>query len=327
MRCKAVLQMLLAATLAAAAIGSGTALAQEPASGTVRLLVGYPPGGTVDLIARGLADKLKVSLGTTVIVDNRPGAGGRIAAEILRNSPPDGRTVLVTPGTVTVIAPLTFRKLRYDPAVDFTPVAHIANAQLALSTGASSPYKTLPEFVGWMRQNPAKASFGTSAAGSQLHFLGLMLAKAIQVDMTHIPYKGGAALMSDEIGGQVPAGIDALPDTYEFHKAGKIRILATSGAERAPYAPDVPTFREQGYPGIEGMAWFGAYMHAKTPKPVVEQIGRAMIEAVRQPDLRDKLTKTGLEPTGLDAAAFAAVIAADRARWKPIVEASGFVAD
>jgi tripartite-type tricarboxylate transporter receptor subunit TctC len=324
---KAVIRTLLIAALATGAAGVAPARAQERVTGTVRLLGGYPPGGTTDLIARLLADRLKVSLGTTVIVDNRPGAGGRIAAEVLRNSPADGRTVLVTPGSVTVIAPLTFRQLRYDPALDFQPAAHIANAQLALSTGAGSPYKTLPEFIAWLRQHPERASFGTSAAGSQLHFLGLMFAKAVRVDMTHIPYKGGAALITDEIGGQIPAGIDALSDTYEFHKAGKIRILATSGATRSPYAPDVPTFRELGYPGIEGMAWFGAYMHAKTPKPLVDQIGRAIVDAVKQPEIRGKLLKTGIEPTGLDAGAFAAVIAADRARWKPVVDASGFVAD
>lgn len=317
----------IVAGLCAAASLLGTAAAQpgDRVSGPVRLLVGFPPGGGGDIVARTVADRLSRSIGATVIVENRAGAGGRLAAEILKNAPADGNTVLITPLAPIVIAPLTFRKLNYNPEADFVPVAQLVKFPLAIATGANSPFKTLDNLVAWLKANPAQASFGTSAAGSQLHFLGLMFAQAIKVDMTHVPYQGGAPLVTDLIGGQIPVGVDQFP--YEFHKAGKIRMLATSGAARSPLMPDVPTFKEQGYPGVEGEAWFGAYMHVKTPAPIVQRIGEALVDAVRQPDAKQQLAQSGLEATGLAAPEFAALVAADRARWKPVIEASGFRGD
>jgi tripartite-type tricarboxylate transporter receptor subunit TctC len=177
----------------------------------------------------------------------------------------------------------------------------------------------------WFKANPSKANFGTSAAGSQLHFLGVMFSQAIQLELTHIPYQGGAPLMTDIIGGQIPAGIDTF--SVELHKAGKVRLLATSGAVRSTLVPDVPTFKEQGYPTVVGEGWMGAYMHAKTPAGIVQRVSEALAQAARQADIRPRLEAVGLEATGLSAAEFAAVIAADRARWKPVVEASGFRGD
>lgn len=309
----------------ASMLGTASAQTGDRASGPVRLLVGFPAGGAGDIIARAVADKLATSLGATVIVENRPGAGGRIAAEVLKNAPADGSTVLITPLAPIVIAPLTFRKLNYLPEADFVPVAQLVKFPLSIATGANSPYKTLAELVAWLKVNPTQATFGTSAAGSQLHFLGVMFGQAIKVEMTHVPYQGGAPLVTDLIGGQIPAAIDQFP--VELYKAGKIRLLATSGATRSPITPEVPTFKEQGFPGVEGEAWFGAYMHARTPAPIVQRIGEALANAVRQPDVKQKLLQSGLEPTGLKAAEFAALVAADRARWKPVVETSGFRGD
>lgn len=309
----------------ASVLGTAVAQTSDRVSGPVRLLVGFPAGGGVDLAARVVADKLSASLGATVIVENKPGAGGRIAAETLKNAPADGNMVLITPLAPIVIAPQTFRKLNYNPETDFQPVAQLVKFPLVLATGANSPHKTLNELVAWLRANPTRASFGTSAAGSQLHFLGLMFGQAIKTALIHVPYQGGAPLLSDLIGGQIPAAIDQIP--YEYHKSGKIRMLATSGAVRSPLMPDVPTFKEQGFPEVGGEAWFGAYMHAKVPPAVVQRISEALANAVRQPDVTQKLAQAGLEATGLKAPEFSVLVAADRARWKPVIEVSGFRGD
>lgn len=306
-------------------LGTASAQTSDHISGPVKLLVGFPAGGAGDLIARVVSDKLSASLGVTVIVENKPGAGGRIAADVLKNAPADGNTVLITPLAPIVIAPLTFRKLNYNPEADFVPVAQLVKFPLALATGANSPYKNLSEFAAWLKVHPEQATFGTSAAGSQLHFLGLMFSQAIKIEMTHVPYQGGAPLVTDLIGGQIPVAIDQFP--LELYKAGRIRMLATSGATRSPLMPEVPTFKEQGFPGVEGEAWFGAYMHAKTPATVVQRISEALVNAVRQPDVKQKLAQAGLETTGLKAPEFAALVASDRKRWKPVIEASGFRGD
>jgi tripartite-type tricarboxylate transporter receptor subunit TctC len=308
--------------LAAAALAV-PALAQDRPS--IKLLVGFPPGGGTDVMARLVGEKIAATLGATVIVENKPGAGGRVAADALKNTPADGNTLLVTPPAPIVIAPFTFSKLPYNPEADFMPVAQLVRYPLAIATGGGSPYKTLADLVAFYKANPGQANFGTAAAGSQLHFLGLLLGQAINLELTHVPYQGGSPLNNDLMGGQIAAGIDQFP--YELHKSGRIRLLATSGAQRSPVMPDVPTFAEQGYPSVVGDAWYGVYMHAKTPAAAVQRLSAALADAARQPDVAQKAAALGLEATGLNAAEFAKVHAADRARWEPVVKASGFKAD
>lgn len=316
---------LLALCVGAAALGVAHAQGSEGLSGPVRLVVGFPAGGAGDIIARVVADKIAGPLGVTVIVENKPGAGGRVAAELLKAAPADGRTVLITPLAPIVIAPLTFQKLNYKPDTDFVAVAQLVKFPLSLAVGKDSPNTSLKDLVAWFKAHPQQASFGTSAAGSQLHFLGLMLGQAAHIDLVHVPYQGGTPLITDLIGGQVPSAIDAFP--LEFHKAGKIRLLASSGESRSPLLPDVPTFKEQGYPTVVGEAWFGAFMSAKTSPALVQRVSEAMASAVQQPDVRQKLAAAGLEATGLKAPEFARLVAADQARWKPVIEVSGFKGD
>ena len=316
---------LLALCVGAAALGVAHAQGSEGLSGPVRLVVGFPAGGAGDIIARVVADKIAGPMGETVIVENKPGAGGRVAAELLKAAPADGRTVLITPLAPIVIAPLTFQKLNYKSDTDFVPVAQLVKFPLSLAVGKDSPNTSLKDLVAWFKAHPQQASFGTSAAGSQLHFLGLMLGQAAHIDLVHVPYQGGTPLITDLIGGQVPSAIDAFP--LEFHKAGKIRLLASSGESRSPLLPDVPTFKEQGYPTVVGEAWFGAFMSAKTSPALVQRVSEAMASAVQQPDVRQKLAAAGLEATGLKAPEFARLVAADQARWKPVIEASGFKGD
>ena len=294
--------------------------------GPVRILVGSP-GGTSDVIARLIVDRMKTSLGTTIVVENRPGASGMLAAEALKNAAPDGKTLMISPITVTVFAPLTHTKLRYDPIKDFAPVSLAATFQLALAVGPGSPAKTLHEYIAWVRANPAKATYGTPTAGGPPHFFGVMLARAAGVDLVFVPYKGGAPLVTDLVGGQVPAGITALSEMIKQHQSGKVRVLASSGAQRSPAAPDVPTFKELGFAAIEGTGWQAFHTTAGTPRPTVDRLSTAIASAIKAPEVSERLLAIGLEPVGSTPDELASRVAEDTARWAPIVKASGFRAD
>ena len=313
----------LAALLAAAAV----TLAHAQVDKGVKLIVGFAPGASTDTAARLLAERMAPELKQSVIVDNRPGAAGRIAAEQLKNAPADGSTIMICPIVVTVLAPLVFSKLAYDPGTDFAPVAHVANFQFALSVNASHPAKTLQELVAWFKANPAAANYGTPAPGSLPHFFGVMIARSAGLDLVHVPYNGGGPLMTALVGGQVSAGIDTLVDQIELQRSGKIRMLATSAATRNPLLPDVPTFGEAGLKGVEGTSWFAVYAPAKTPEATLRQLNAAINVALKSPELRERFGKLGLEPTGGPPADLAAAMKRDTERWAPIVKASGFKAD
>jgi tripartite-type tricarboxylate transporter receptor subunit TctC len=293
----------------------------------IKIIVGFAAGGSSDVAARLIAENLNRSLGVPVLVENKVGAGGHIAAEALKNAAPDGSTLLLAPVVVPVLAPLVYKQLNYDPSKDFAPLTQVAIYQFALAVGPNHPAKNMAEFVAWVKANPAQASFGSPAPGSLPHFFGLMIGRATGVDMVHVAYKGGVPLATDLMGGQVPCGIDALSDLVELDRAGKIRIIATSGARRSPLLPAVATFTEQGFPAIEGSGWIGVYAPANTPKAVVDQLSSAINAAIRKPELRERLLKLGYEPTGTTPSELSAIMSADRARWAPIVKASGFSAD
>ena len=313
--------------MAALVLGTGTGLAAAQVDKPVRLVVGFAPGASTDIAARLLAERMKDELKQTVTVDNKPGAGGRIGAELLKNAPADGSTIMITPIVVPVLAPLVFSKLAYDPQTDFAPVAHVANFQFALSVAASHPAKTLSELVAWFKANPAQANYGTPAPGSLPHFFGVMLAKSAGVDLIHVPYNGGGPLMTALVGGQVGSAIDTLVDQIELHRGGKIRLLATSAATRSPLLPEVPTFGEAGLNGVEGTAWFAVYAPAKTPPATVAQLNAAINKALASPEVRERYARLGLEPTGGSPADLTAAMKRDTERWAPVVKASGFRGD
>jgi tripartite-type tricarboxylate transporter receptor subunit TctC len=194
-------------------------------------------------------------------------------------------------------------------------------------TGNGAPVATLGDFVKWARANPKDASFGSPAAGSLPHFFGVMLSKGTGVDMLHVPFNGSAPLKTAMAGGQIAAEVDTLPDLVEMHRAGKIRVLGVSGTARAPQLPDVATFAEQGFRDITGLGWFGFYAPAGTPKAVVERLNGAIVKALAMPDVRERLTGLGLEPTGTTSEEFARIMASDAARWGPVIQASGFKAE
>lgn len=290
----------------------------------LRLLVGYPPGGSADILARLLADRLKDALGTAVVVDNKPGAGGRVAADQFKNAAPDGSVLMVTNIAVAVIAPLTYTNLKYDPATDFAPVIKLGDFQLALATGPATGAKTFAEYTTYLKGNPGKATYGIPATGSLPHFFGVMLGRALGITYTAVPYRGGSPLATDLVAGQVPAGIDTLVDFTELHKAGKIAVLGTSGLTRSTQLPDVPTFTELGFKDIAGTGWFGAFAPAKTPEAVVSRLNQVIAGILRQPEVQARLGALGIEPAGGSPADLARQMTDDRAKWGPVIKASGY---
>lgn len=313
-----------AALLVAFALASG---AQAQVDTQVRILVGFPPGGSADAAARLLAERMAGELKHPVFVENKPGAGGRIAAELLKNAAPDGSTIMLAPIVVPVLAPLVFTKLPYNPGTDFAPVAQVANYQFALSVNAGHPARNMAELIAWYKANPSKANFGSPAPGSLPHFFGVMISTGAGLDLVHVPYNGGGPLMTALMGNQVSAGIDTLVDQIELHRGGKVRILATSGATRSPLLPDVPTFAEAGLKNVEGAGWFAVYAPAKTPAATVQQINAAVNKALAVPEVRERFAKLGLEPTGGSATDLIAITKRDTDRWGPVVKASGFKGD
>ena len=303
-------------------VATGVVHAQQP----LRILVGFPPGGSADVTARALAEKLKDGLAPTIIIDNKPGAGGRIAADALKASAPDGMTLLLAPIGTTIILPITSSTLNYDPWKDFAQVSQVATFRFAMAVGPGSPAKTLPEYLAWAKANPAKANFGSPGAGTLPHFFGVMLAKAAGVELTHVAYKGGAPKVIDMVGGHMPAGFDTPLEYAELHRSGKLRILALSGSGRSAAFPDVPTFKEAGI-NVDGTGWFGVHAPAATPKATVDRYAAAIGAAMRQPDLRERLFKLGLEATGTTPEEFVRVMREDKARWEPIIRATGFKID
>lgn len=318
------------------ALAAGAAALAAPAvaraqtglpAGTIRLLIGFPAGGGTDVMGRIVVEKIRERTGVNIVVENKGGASGTVAAEQLRNAAPDGLTLMLAPIASTVMAKLTYSKLPYDPQTDFAPISLLGTFQLAYALSPTLPVKTLAEYVAWLKADPKRASFGTTAMGSLPMFFGLMLGAGIGVDLQAVPYRGAAPLVQDLSAGQVPAGTGALTDFLQHHQSGKVRILATSGARRALAGPDLPTFTELGYPKIVGDGWLGFYAPARTPVAIVEAFNREIVAAAADAGVAAKLAAAGLEPRTTTPAGFAAFVAEEMARWKPVVAASGFKAD
>ena len=303
------------------------ALAQDKIERPVKILVGFPAGGTADIMARAVADKMRDTLGQPVIVENRPGAIGRIAADAVKAAAPDGTTIMVMPIGPMVVVPHTYKTVSYDPIKDFAPIGMGSTFQFAIAAGPQSGAKTWAEYVTWAKANPGKSSYATSGAGSLPHFFGVLLGREGRIEMLHVPYKGSAAYTNDLLGGQVPTAVDAIADLTELHRAGKVQILASSGAKRSTAVPDVPTFAELGVKGVEAEGWFGFFAPAKTPKPIIDQLNKSLNQALTAPDVAERLTRLGLDPAPTTPEEFGRIVAADYAKWGPVVKASGFTAE
>ena len=311
------------AALAGAALAAPAVLAQDR---SIRIMVGFPPGGSADVIARLLSEKMRVSLGQNVIVDNEPGAAGRLVLGELKRAAPDGQTLVLSPSGAMVIAPWLYTNLPYDPVKDFTPVSRIVTFDFAVTVGPGAPPGDLKTVLAWMKANPGKANYGTSGAGTVPHFAGLLLGQAAGVPLTHVAYRGGAPAAQDLIGGQIPLMVDTASETIEHHKAGKVRILAVTGEQRSKSLPDVPTLKEQGI-NMAADAFFGLYGPAGMQPDVVNRIDRAVAEALKDPVIQEKIYAFGLVPAHASAAVLASTQAAHLKRWEGPIKASGFKAD
>jgi tripartite-type tricarboxylate transporter receptor subunit TctC len=304
----------------------GASLAVHAQQETIKLLVGFPPGGSTDTLARLMADKLGPLLKQPVVVDNKPGAGGRIAAQALKASAPDGLTYMVAPNATPVFQALLYPAsvLRFDVLQDFTPVGMLASYPLALAVSPQVPAKTAAEYVQWLKANPAKTSFGTAGAGGQTHFSGVQFGKATGLDMQVVPYRGNGPLITDLVGGQVPAGVLTAGDILPQQKAGRVKVLGVFGAKRSPLLPDVPTLLEQGINVDTGDGWTGVWAPAKTPKAQLERMQRALKEVLAMPDVRETMQKLAFTPDFRPGEEVDAIERKELAYWGPIIKASGF---
>ncbi|MBI3373652.1 MAG: Twin-arginine translocation pathway signal [Betaproteobacteria bacterium] len=302
---------------------SGAAQAQADTR-PIRVLVGFAPGGSTDVVARLLADKVRESLGRPVIVENKPGNGGQVAAIQLKNSAPDGTTLMLTIDHTHVIIPLTFKEPGYDAIRDFTPVIGVAQYYNAMAASGLSGVKSLLEMGAWLKANPKQANFGIPAAGSVPQFAGLVVARTLHVEMTPIPYKGGAPMVQDLLGGQVPLGFGSLTDMLDHHRAGKLRVLAVSGTQRSRAAPDIPTFEELGLKGIDKNPWLAFVGPAGLPAAFVQRFNAAVRTAMEAPEVRARFVPLGIEASPTAPEELRDWIVSATAHWGPVIKESGY---
>jgi tripartite-type tricarboxylate transporter receptor subunit TctC len=315
---------LLLGAAALAAIAPLPSMAQSGKKLTV--LVGFPAGGAVDAVARAMTETLRTA-GYTVIIDNKTGAGGRLATDALLAAPADGQTIMLTPGGNLTIYPHIYSKLRYDVQKDLVPLATACEFQFGLAAGPGTPAKTLKEFLVWAKANPGKASFGTPGAGTGMHFLGVQLAKEAQVELTHIPYRGGAPAMVDVIGGNLPTLFTTLPNLLQQYKGGKLRILGFSGDKRMAALPEVPTFKEQGFPDLTMSEMFLFVARAQMPPALQKELAGALSAAVRSKDVTQALEKAEFDPLVMEPAAISKRLHEETARWAAVVKSTGYKAE
>ena len=309
---------------AAALLVAGPALAD---TSTVKILVGFPPGGGTDAIARVLADKLKDQLGTNVIVENKAGAGGQLAAQALKAAPADGTVLFLSHDHSISILPLTLKNAGFNPAEDFVPVAGFATFVNGLALSGGTPAKSYQEYLAWVREDVKKrGTVGVPAPASTPEFFVKVIGQKNGLDLQAAPYRGSAPMMGDMLGNQIAAGVGSVPDFIENHKAGKIRIVAVIGGKRQATLPDVPTFTELGLAGFEDLPYYGLFAPKGTPKATLERYSAALAKVIALPEVNERLTAMGLTVGHMSAEQLASRERAYSQTWAKIIKASGFQA-
>ena len=316
----------LSAIVGGAAFAPGGATAQI--SGTAFIISGFPAGGIGDLISRPMAEKMRGSYATNVLVNSKVGAGGRLAAEFVKRSNPDGLTILQIPSSVMVLYPHIYKSLNYDPLTDFAPVTATCDYAISFTASSALPaeIKTVADFVTWARANPKQSSYGIPAAGSALHFAGMMLQRAANMEFTAVPYRGGAPLLTDMLAGVVPVSFNVLGEVLPHIRSGKLRSLAIVSRERSPFAPDVPTMIEQGYNDIYLQEWLGWFLPANTSADIVTRLNGFVRDGLQPAETVASLAGSALVPRHMQPQEFAALVKNDSDRWAQIVKATGFTA-
>jgi tripartite-type tricarboxylate transporter receptor subunit TctC len=292
----------------------------------IRIVVGFPPGGATDAIIRAIADRLPALLGQPVIIDNRPGVGGRLAADAVLAAPADGLTYMVAPNATPTFQTLVFgHDLRWNILKDFAPVATLASYPLGMGVALNTGATNVREFIDWARRNPDKASFGAPGLGGQNAFLGVQLAKTAGIELPVAPYKGTPPMVTDLVGGHLPSAISLVDSMMPHHRAGRIRVIGIFTKERSPLIPEIPTFAEQGVDVTSGEGWTGMWARAGTPAAEIQRMQKALQQALQSPEVRDTLTqRLWVQPDYRDGAEMDALQRAELAHWAPIIKASGF---
>lgn len=318
----------LGGLLAGLNAGSAGAQANLP-----RILVGFPAGGSVDTCARRLAEAWRGRMAESVLVEQKVGAGGRLAIMALKDAAPDGQALLLSPSSMFTIYPHVYRKLQYRAEADAIPVAPVALSTCGFGVGPMVPaaVKTLAQFADWARANPQNAAYASPAAGAMPHFLGNQFERASGIKLTHVPYRGAAPGIQDLMGGQIASGCfsigDFLPHLASSSGSGRVRLLGVTDRQRSRFAPEIATFEEQGFKGIVGVESYGLFLPARTPAALVERLSDLARVALRESAVTEGLAKLGFEPFWMAPADYARRLAAEREQWGPIVKASGFSSD
>ena len=315
-------------TIAAGALAFiGAVHAQSYPSKSIRYVVPYAPGGSTDIVARVLAIKLSEAMGQQVVVDNRPGAGGAIGADIVAKSPPDGYTMVTAVTSIMAINQFLYRKLPYDPEKDFAPVTQVGSLPLILVIHPSLPAKNVREFIAIAKAKPGQLNYGSSGVGTATHMTTELFKAMAGVDLVHIPYKGSGQVMGDVIGGQLALIFDQIVSSLPHVQGGKLRMLAITSAKRFPSLPDLPTIAESGVPGYESISWAGVAVPAGTPKEIVARLHAEIVMVLAMPDIRERFLRDGIETIGSTPEQFSEHIRRERIKWAKVVKDSGAKAD
>jgi len=315
------------AALCLALTGATSALAQNYPNKPIRLIVPFATGGVTDTSARVVAERLGQRLGQQVVVDNKPGASGNIGTQMVANAKPDGYTLLLGYDGTLVVNPNVQAKVPFDPVKDLAPISKIGDAVLIIVTHPAVPAKNLPELIAYSKTLTGGLSYGTAGTGSTPHLAGALLEGRSGIQLTHVPYKGGGQAMTDLLGGSVPMVYTAVAGAHQYIKNGQLRAIAVSSLKRSPALPDVPTVSESGVPDFESSSWIGVLAPADTPSPIIERLQKEIQAMMQEPDMRSRLAALGVTAEGTTAAAFAAQIKSDLAKYAEVVKRANIKVD
>lgn len=315
-----------AAVLLSVCAGVAPALAQSYSAKPVRIVVGFPPGGATDVVARVISQKLSEALGQAVVVDNRPGAASNIGAELVAKSPKDGHTLFM--GSVsTSVNPSLYKKLAYDPLTDFAPISQVAGTPFILAVHPSLPARSVKEFIALARSRPGELNYATAGSGSGSHLFAVMFGSMTRVTLVHVPYKGAAPATTATLSGETIFIFENIVTTLPLARAGRLRALAVTTATRSSAAPEIPTMAEAGVPGYDANAWFGIFAPAGTPAAIVNRLNTEIVKILKLPDTRERFLALGAEPAGGTPEQFGAFFKAEITKWAKAVKESGAQAD
>ena len=320
---RTVLRLLTAALIAAATCASAQTYPSKP----IRLVVPFPPAGTTDILAREVGQRLTQVLGQSVVIDNRPGAAGNIGSEIVAKAAPDGYTLELCTVSTHAINPGLYSKLPYDHVKDFAPVILVARVPNVLEVTPSLPVNTVADLIKLAKEKPGQINFASSGSGTSIHLSGELFKTMAGVDMVHVPYKGSAPALVDLVAGQVQVMFDNLPSSLQQIKAGKLRAVAVTSAQRAPVLPDVPTIAESGLPGFEATSWFGVLAPAGTPPEIIKRLNTEIDKWLQTSEAKEKLLAQGAAAAGGSPEEFASYIRSETDKWAKVIKASGAKVD